>query len=66
MNKGTVKWFNNEKGFGFITGEDNKDLFVHQSSIQAEGFRSLEEGESVSYDIERDQRGTKAVNVVKL
>ncbi|WP_282925926.1 cold-shock protein [Helcococcus kunzii] len=66
MNKGTVKWFNNEKGFGFITGEDNKDVFVHQSSIQAEGFRSLEEGEYVSYDIERDRRGAKAVNVVKL
>lgn len=66
MNKGTVKWFNNEKGFGFITGEDNKDLFVHQSSIQVEGFRSLEEGESVSFDIETDKRGSKAVNVIKL
>ena len=66
MNKGTVKWFNNEKGFGFISGEDNQDLFVHQSSIQADGFRSLEEGESVSFDIETDSRGLKAVNVVKL
>lgn len=66
MNKGTVKWFNNDKGFGFITGEDNKDLFVHQSSIQSEGFRSLEEGQAVSYDVEEDQRGLKAVNVVKL
>lgn len=66
MNKGTVKWFNNEKGFGFITGEDNKDVFVHQSNIQCEGFRSLDEGQDVSFDLEEDQRGSKAVNVIKL
>lgn len=65
MNKGIVKWFNNEKGFGFITGED-KDLFVHQSSIQMDGFRTLEEGQNVSFDIEEDQRGQKAVNVCVL
>lgn len=63
---GTVKWFNNEKGYGFITGEDNKDSFVHQSQIKCDGFRSLEEGQKVSYDVETDARGTKAVNVVKL
>lgn len=63
---GTVKWFNNEKGYGFITGEDNKDSFVHQSQIKSDGFRSLEEGQKVSYDVETDARGTKAVNVVKL
>lgn len=63
MKTGIVKWFNNEKGFGFITGEDNKDLFVHQSSIQMTGFRSLEEGQRVSFDSESDSRGLKAVNV---
>ncbi len=63
MLTGTVKWFNNEKGFGFITGEDNRDLFVHQSSIQMDGFRSLEEGQRVSYEAEEDSRGMKAVNV---
>ena len=50
MSNGTVKWFNSTKGFGFITGEDNKDIFVHQSAIQQEGFRTLEEGQKVSYD----------------
>lgn len=63
MKTGIVKWFNNEKGFGFITGEDNKDLFVHQSSIQMTGFRSLEDGQRVSFDSESDSRGLKAVNV---
>lgn len=66
MAKGTVKWFNNEKGYGFITGEDGKDIFVHQTSIQADGFRSLDEGQEVSYDVEQDTRGDKAVNVTKL
>lgn len=66
MNNGTVKWFNDSKGFGFITGQDNVDLFVHHTAIQGEGFRSLTEGQEVSYDIESDQRGSKAVNVVKL
>ena len=66
MSNGTVKWFNNEKGFGFITGDDNKDVFVHQTSIQGNGFRSLEEGQSVTYDVESDNRGNKAINVVKL
>ncbi len=66
MSNGKVKWFNNEKGFGFITDEEGKDLFVHQTSIQADGFRSLDEGQEVSFDVEKDERGLKAVNVVKL
>lgn len=66
MSNGTVKWFNSTKGFGFITGEDNKDIFVHQSAIQQEGFRTLEEGQKVSYDVEASEKGDRAVNVVKL
>lgn len=65
MNKGTVKWFNNTKGFGFITGEDGQDVFVHFSSIKGDGFKALEEGDSVTFDIESDNKGAKAVNVVK-
>ena len=66
MSNGTVKWFNSTKGFGFITGEDNKDIFVHQSAIQEEGFRTLEERQKVSYDVEASDKGDRAVNVVKL
>lgn len=66
MLNGTVKWFNDSKGFGFITGEDNEDLFVHFSAIQSGGFKSLSEGQAVSYDVESDARGNKAVNVVAL
>lgn len=66
MSNGTVKWFNSTKGFGFITGEDNKDIFVHQSAIQEEGFRTLEEGQKVSFDVEASDKGDRAVNVVKL
>ncbi|MGO3751744.1 MAG: cold-shock protein [Peptoniphilaceae bacterium] len=66
MNNGTVKWFDAAKGFGFITGEDNNDLFVHHSSIQCDGYKSLDEGQAVSYDIEEDAKGNRAVNVVKL
>ena len=51
MNKGTVKWFNNQKGYGFITGEDGNDVFVHYSGLEMEGFKSLEEGASVEYEI---------------
>ena len=51
MNKGTVKWFNAEKGYGFITGEDGADVFVHFSAINGEGFKSLEEGQAVTYDL---------------
>ena len=66
LNKGTVKWFNAEKGYGFITGEDGKDVFVHFSAIQAEGFKSLDEGQAVTFDLQQGNRGLQAANVVKL
>ena len=66
MSNGSVKWFNEAKGFGFITAEDGEDVFVHFSSIKAEGFRTLAEGERVSFDVEMGPKGPKAVNVVKL
>ena len=66
MAKGTVKWFNDSKGFGFITGEDGGDVFVHYASIQGDGFKSLTEGDNVSYDVENGPKGPMAVNVTKL
>jgi CspA family cold shock protein len=66
MAQGTVKWFNDSKGFGFITSEDGSDVFVHHTSIQGNGFKSLAEGDKVSFDIEKGPKGPKAVNVVKL
>ena len=63
---GTVKWFNSEKGFGFIAGEDGNDLFVHFSQIQNEGYKSLEEGQKVSYEVGEGQKGPQAVNVMPL
>ncbi|MFC2947080.1 cold-shock protein [Virgibacillus sediminis] len=65
MNTGTVKWFNADKGFGFIEVEGGDDVFVHFSAIQGEGFKTLEEGQSVSFDIEEGNRGPQAANVVK-
>jgi cold shock protein len=65
MALGKVKWFNESKGFGFITGEDGEDLFVHYSSIQSNGFKSLAEGDSVSYEVEKGPKGPKAINVAK-
>jgi cold shock protein len=64
---GTVKWFNDQKGFGFITPEDGtKDCFVHHSSIQASGFKTLNEGERVEFDVVQGQKGPAAENVVRL
>ena len=63
MNNGIVKWFNPGKGFGFIEQEDGPDVFVHHSAINADGFRSLNEGDRVSFDIEQGQKGPAAANV---
>lgn len=64
MQKGTVKWFDAVKGYGFIAGDDGKDVFVHQSNILMKGFRALEVGQRVSYQIEPTEKGNKAINVV--
>jgi cold shock protein len=66
MSEGTVKWFNDAKGFGFIEQDGGKDVFVHHSAIQADGFRSLEEGVRVKFDIVDGAKGPAAANVVKL
>ena len=66
MQKGTVKWFNESKGFGFISGEGSADIFVHYSSIAGDGFKTLMEGDSVSYEVEDGPKGLKAVNVTKI
>ncbi len=63
MSTGKVKWFNAEKGYGFITGEDGKDVFVHYSSIVADGFKILEEGQTVNYEVIESDRGQQAKNV---
>jgi len=65
MQQGTVKWFNADKGFGFIEVEGGEDLFVHFSAIQGEGFKSLDEGQAVTFDTEEGQRGLQATNVNK-
>jgi len=66
MSVGTVKWFNDAKGFGFIEQEGGNDVFVHHTAIQAEGFRSLEEGTRVQFDVVEGAKGPAAANVVKL
>jgi CspA family cold shock protein len=64
--EGKVKWFNESKGFGFITSEDSVDVFVHYSSIEGNGFKTLAEGDDVSFEIEQGPKGPKAINVNKL
>ena len=66
MAKGTVKWFNNQKGYGFITPESGKDVFVHHSAIQGDGYKTLAEGQAVEFDITTGPKGEQAQNVVKL
>jgi CspA family cold shock protein len=64
--QGKVKWFNPEKGFGFIEREGGEDVFVHFSAIQMDGYKSLEEGQTVEFDIVKGERGAQAANVIKL
>ncbi len=66
MANGTVKWFNDKKGFGFITQDNGTDVFVHQTQIQGNGFRTLTEGDKVDFEVIKDQKGYKAAKVVKL
>jgi cold shock protein len=66
MAKGKVKWFNNQKGYGFITPEEGKDVFVHYSALQGEGYKSLEEGQEVEFEIEQGPKGEQAKNVTKV
>ena len=66
MAEGTVKWFNDQKGFGFITQDGGSDVFVHHTAIQGQGFRSLEEGQRVSFDVQSGPKGLQAVKVTKL
>ena len=63
MEQGTVKWFNDAKGFGFISRQNGEDVFVHYSAIQGEGYRSLEEGERVSFEVQKGPKGLQATNV---
>ena len=65
METGTVKWFNGDKGFGFITRENGDDVFAHFSAIQSNGFKTLDEGQSVTFDVESGDRGLQATNIVK-
>ncbi len=66
MANGKVKWFNNSKGYGFITPESGEDVFVHHSAIQGDGYKSLDEGQSVEFEIQQGPKGAHAANVVKL
>ncbi len=65
MAKGKVKWFNNQKGYGFITPENGKDVFVHHTAIKSEGYRTLEEGQAVEFEIQQGPKGEQAINVTK-
>jgi CspA family cold shock protein len=65
MAKGKVKWFSNQKGYGFITSENGKDVFVHYSAIQGDGYKTLEEGQEVEFEITQGPKGEQATNVVK-
>ncbi|MBQ7146553.1 MAG: cold shock domain-containing protein [Lachnospiraceae bacterium] len=64
--KGTIKWFNNQKGYGFITDEDGRDVFVHFSGLVMEGYKSIEEGAAVEFEVTDGEKGPQAINVVKL
>lgn len=66
MSKGTVRWFNNQKGYGFISDEQGKDIFVHYTGLNMTGFKSLEEGQIVEFDIVKGEKGPQAINVTKL
>lgn len=66
MSKGTVKWFNNQKGYGFISDEAGNDVFVHYTGLNMEGYKTLEEGQAVEYEVADGEKGPQAVNVVKL
>ncbi len=66
MVKGKVKWFNNQKGYGFITPESGKDVFVHHTAIQGEGYKTLQEGQDVEFEIQNGPKGEQAANVTKL
>ena len=66
MAKGTVKWFDNSKGYGFISREDGADVFVHHTAIQSEGYKSLEEGQQVEFEVTKGPKGDQAANVVRL
>ena len=66
MAKGTVKWFSNQKGYGFITSESGSDVFVHHSAIQGDGYKSLDEGQSVEFEVQQGPKGDQATKVVKL
>lgn len=66
MNRGTVKWFNNQKGYGFISDEEGNDVFVHYSGLNMDGFKSLEKGQAVEFEVVNGAKGPQATNVTKL